>query len=326
LLASVEIVGIASKVPERIVTNSEIEKLVDTSDEWIKKRSGINTRHIAVKERALDMAVEAAQKAVERSGIDKDEIGLIVSSTITSEYITPSMSSYVQKMLDIDNCACMDISAGCTGFLYALATAASLMDSLGLNAAVVVACEVLSKIVDWTDRSTCVLFGDGAGAIVLKRSSKACVQYPFLSGSPDKDNVLICRREPRKTPFNDVDESCIKPGFLEMNGREVFTYAVNSAEEVLNNLLFMCGDKPFTKIIPHQANEKIVDYIIRKMDLKDEQVYLNIAEYANTSSATIPIAMCDAYKKGWLKKGDRVALIAFGSGLTCGGAVIDWTL
>ncbi len=326
MVASVEIAGIACKVPEKILTNYDLEKLVDTTDEWIIKRTGIRTRHIATTENAMDMALEVATKALKSSGVSKRDVGLIISCTITSEYVTPSMSSYVQKALNIDKCANMDISAGCSGFVYALSTAASLMETLGLKAAIVISSETLSKYTDWTDRSTCVLFGDGAGAVVLKKSRRARLHYPILRGSPDKEDVIICKREQRKTPFNEVDIAEVNPEYIHMNGREVFTYAVSAAEEVLHELLKKCGDKPFTKIIPHQANEKIIDYVKRKLRFKAEQFFLNIAEFANTSSATIPIAMYDAYSKGWLKKGDRVALVAFGSGLTCGGIVVDWTL
>lgn len=326
MVASVEIAGIACKVPERVLANFDLEKLVDTTDEWITKRTGIKTRHIATTENAMDMALEVAKRALKSAGVSKKDIGLIVSCTITSGYVTPSMSGYVQKELNIDNCANMDVGAGCSGFVYALTAAASLMDTLDLKAALVISSETLSQYVDWTDRSTCVLFGDGAGAVVLKKSKKACLHFPVLSGSPDKEDVIICRRETRKTPFNEVDPENLKPDHIHMNGREVFTYAVSAAEEVLHKLLSRCGDKPFTKIIPHQANEKIIDYVKRKLRFKAEQFFLNIAEYANTSSATIPIAMCDAYSKGWLKKGDRVALVAFGSGLTCGGIVVDWTI
>lgn len=323
MIANVEIVGISNSVPERVVTNFELEKLVDTSDEWITKRTGISKRHIATKEQAIDMAADVAFSALQGSGVDKNDVGLIVSSTITSDYMTPTMSSYVQKKLDID-CASMDIAAGCTGFVYAIITAASLMDSLNVDVAIVIASETLSNYVDWTDRSTCVLFGDGAGAVVLKRSETACIHYPILGGSPDPEDVIICKREKRKTPFNDVTH--VEEEYIHMKGREVFTYAVGAFEDILNQLLKMCGDKPFTKIIPHQANEKIIDYVIRKMDFEKEQFFLNIGEYANTSSATIAIALYDAYAKGWLQKGDRIALVGFGAGLTCGGVVIDWTL
>jgi 3-oxoacyl-[acyl-carrier-protein] synthase III len=325
VIASVEIAGLACKTPERVVTNFDLEKIVDTNDDWITKRTCIKTRHIATKERCVDMAAEVAEKAIESAHIDKKDIGLIISSTITSEYVTPSMSSYVQKALDIE-CATMDVSAGCSGFIYSLSTAASLMDTLNLEAALVISSETLSTYTDWTDRSTCVLFGDGAGAVVLKKSDKACLHYPILWGSPDKEDVIVCNRELRKTPFNDIDSNDIKAEYIRMKGREVFTYAVGAAGDILHKLLGMCGNKPFTKIIPHQANGKIIDYIKRKLHFKEEQFFLDVDEFANTSSATIPIAMCDAYSKGWLKKGDRLALVAFGSGLTCGGIVVDWTL
>lgn len=325
MTASVEIAGIACKVPEKVVTNSDLEKLVDTSDEWITKRTGISTRHIATDQRSIDMAVDVAKMAIENAGVSKDEIKLIVASTITSEYTTPGTACYVQKVLEIE-CAAMDISAGCTGFIYALTTASSLMDTLGIDTAMVVSSETLSHYADWTDRATCVLFGDGAGAVVLRRSETPHLHFPVIWGTPDREDVLYCKRERRITPFMKKDARPVKPEYIHMNGREVFTYAVGAMENVLKHLLGKCGDKPFTKIIPHQANEKIIDYVRRKFDFSDGQFFLDISEYANTSSATIPIAMCDALAKGWLKKGDRAALVAFGAGLTCGGIVVDWTI
>ena len=323
MIASAEIAGIGSVLPEKIVTNFDMEKLVETSDEWITKRTGIHTRHIATEEMAIDMAADASAKALDMSGIDKNDIGLIVGCTFTSELLTPAMASYVAKALDIE-CATMDISAGCTGFISGVITAASLMDSLGLKAAIVVSSETLSKFVDWTDRSTCVLFGDGAGAVVLKRSEMPRLHYPVLTGIPDVDDVLVMYREKRETPFCKVDD--FKKEYIQMDGREVFTYAVGAVEDALDRMMDMCGNKPYTKVIPHQANEKIIDYVIRKTGLSKEQFFVNINKYANTSSATIPIAICDAYETGWLKAGERIALVGFGSGLSCGGIVIDWTI
>ncbi len=320
-----EIAGIASIAPEKVLTNCDLEKLVDTSDEWITKRTGIKSRHIATNQRAIDMAVDVAKMAIENARINKDDIKLIVASTITSEYTTPGMACYVQKVLEIE-CAAMDISAGCTGFIYALTTVSSLMDSLGIDTAMVIASETLSRYTDWTDRSTCVLFGDGAGAVVLKRSEKPRLNYPVLWGTPDREDVLYCKRERRITPFMKKDTRPVKAEYIHMNGREVFTYAVSAMENVLRHLLKQCRDVPFTKIIPHQANLRIIDYVKRQLDFSAEQVYVNISEYANTSSATIPIAMNEALTKGWLKKGDRVALVAFGAGLTCGGIVVDWAI
>lgn len=324
MFAPVEIAGIASCIPARVVTNHELEALVDTSDEWISKRTGIKTRHIAVEETAVGMAAQASAEALAMSGVKKDDIGLIVACTVSGDNMTPSMASSVQKALDIPHCAALDISAGCTGFIYALVTAASLMDTLGADNAIVAASEALSKYTDWTDRSTCVLFGDGAGAVVLRRSEKAHVRCPVLSAVPDADDAIIIRKEARPTPFGPpVDE---RKEYIRMKGSEVFTYAVGVMEDTLRRLLEQCGDKPYTKIIPHQANEKIIDYVMRTMRLDREQFFINIGEYANTSSASIPVAMADAYRAGWLRQGDRVALVGFGSGLTSGGVVIDWTM
>lgn len=322
-MAYVEIAGLASSLPEKVVTNIDLEKLVDTSDEWIQKRTGIQQRHIATHETTTVMAADAARKAIENAGIDPSQIGLIVACTITGDYVTPSMASHVQRELGIE-CAAMDISAGCTGFVYALVTASALMETLGAQAALVIASEALSKITDWSDRTTCVLFGDGAGAVVLKKSDAEHLGCAVLSGSPDNDDVLSCKWETRETPFSESKPT--KKEYLQMKGKEVFTYAVGAIEDVLKKLLAKCGDRPFTKVIPHQANVKIIDYIIRNMHFDPDQFFLNIDRYANTSSATIPIAMCDAAQQGWLRKGDRVALVGFGSGLTCGGVVIDWTI
>ena len=324
MIAPVEIAGIAKSLPKKIVSNYELEKLVDTSDEWITKRTGISTRHIATDETTVSLGSDAAARALDMACVDKNDIRLIIASTFTCESATPALASLIQKELDIDNCACMDLSAGCTGFVYALITAASLMETLHINCALVVASEVLSSYVDWTDRATCVLFGDGAGAVVLKRSAKAQMHYPVMSGTPDREKVIILDKEIKAIPFG--NSSTTEPQYLKMKGSEVFTYATGVVEQTLKKLLDMCGDTPFTKVIPHQANEKIIDYVIRKMDIGREQFFLDIDKYANTSSATVPIAMCDAYEQGWLKKGDRAALVGFGSGLTCGGVVIDWTI
>ena len=323
MIDKVEIIGIGSSVPEKVVTNIDLEKVVETSDAWIKKRTGISSRHVVTTDRAIDHAAAASKKAIEFAGIDSGEIGLIIACTITSEQITPGMSSYVAKQVGVD-CAMMDISAGCTGFITGLISASSMMVTLNIDYALVVASEALSKIADWSDRSTCVLFGDGAGAVLLKKSDVQRMSYPVLTGTRDYDDVLIFKKEDRKTPFGGADNP--PPEYLRMDGREVFTYAVGAVEEALKQMQTSCGDKPYTKVIAHQANEKILDYVVRSIGMDKDQFFINISEYGNTSSATIPIAMCDAYEQGWLKKGDRVALVGFGSGLSCGGIVIDWNL
>ena len=324
MLAPVTIAGIGKCVPEKTVTNVELESLVETSDEWISKRTGIRSRHVVVEETATGMAISAARDALTMSGLNLDEIGVIVACTITGDDLTPSLAGRVQKALGIQSCAAMDVSAGCTGFVYALVSAASLMDTLNKDAAIVVASEVMSKYADWTDRSTCVLFGDGAGALVLRRSEIAHLLYPILEAVPDTDDVIVVKKENRSTPFTAGYE--VQRESIRMKGADVFTYAVGVMESTLNRLAQQCGEKPYTKIVPHQANEKIIDFVVRSMHMSREQFFVNIATYANTSSASIPIALCDAWESGWLNAGDRVALVGFGSGLTSGGAVIDWTI
>ena len=324
MLANVTIAGVASSIPEKVVTNTELESLVDTSDEWITKRTGIRTRHVVMGETATGMAADSAAKALAMSGVPKESVGLIVACTITGEDLTPSMAGSVQKALGIANCAAFDVSAGCTGFIYALVTASSLMETLGVEAAIVVASEAMSRFTDWSDRSTCVLFGDGAGAVVLRRSDTSRVQYPILNATPDTGDVIVLKKDPRSTPFSPADDTMKE--YIRMKGADVFTYAVGVLEDTLKRLSALCGDKPFTKVIPHQANEKIIDYVMRTMSMSRDAFFLNIASYANTSSATIPIALCDAWEAGWLRRGDRVALAGFGSGLTSGGVVIDWDL
>ncbi len=324
MIAPVSITGIGKCVPEKVVTNDDLAQLVETSDEWISKRTGIRARHVAVTETAVDLAVHAASDALTMSGESPADVGVIVACTITAEELTPSLAGRVQRALNIPVCAAMDVSAGCTGFVYALVTAASLMDTLNKDVAIVVASEVMTKYCDWTDRSTCVLFGDGAGAVVLRRSEVAHLLHPILSATPDHDDVIVVKKEARSTPFTGEVES--KRESIHMKGTDVFTYAVGVLENTLNELSARCGEKPIDKIVPHQANEKIIDFVIRTMKFGREQFFVNIANYANTSSASIPIALCDAMESGWLQAGDRVAIVGFGSGLTSGGAVIDWTI
>ncbi|MPM23869.1 3-oxoacyl-[acyl-carrier-protein] synthase 3 [bioreactor metagenome] len=324
MLAPVSITGIGKCVPEKVVTNDDLAHLVETSDEWISKRTGIRSRHVAVEENATALAISAVKDALEMSGEKPEDVGVIVACTITGDELTPSLAGRIQKAFGIPACAAMDVSAGCTGFVYALVTAASLMDTLGKDVAIVVASEIMTKYCDWTDRATCVLFGDGAGAVVLKRSEIPHLLHPILDATPDTDDVIVVKKEARSTPFSGEVESPRES--IQMKGADVFTYAVAVMENSLNQLMERCTDKPVNKIVPHQANEKIIDFVVRSMKLPRENFFVNIANYANTSSASIPIALCDAMESGWLNAGDRVAIVGFGSGLTSGGAVIDWTI
>ncbi|MGI6161662.1 MAG: 3-oxoacyl-ACP synthase III family protein [Christensenellales bacterium] len=322
MIGEIEIISVGKSLPEKILTNTDLESMVDTSDEWITKRTGIKRRRVCTDENARSLATKASLQALERAGIKPSDLGFIVASTVTNTEITPSLAGGVQREIGSE-CPCMDVGAGCSGFIYALVTASGLMETLECEYALVIAAEVLSDYVDWSERSTCVLFGDGAGAVVLKRGRRG-LHYPILEGSADIDDTIIIKRELRKTPFNNVED--IKPEYLRLKGQDVFIYATSALESIMDKMQRLCGDKPFTKVIPHQANEKIIDYVIRKTGYEKDQFFINIDEYANTSSATIPIALCDAQESGWLKHGDRLALIGFGSGLTCGGVVVDWMI
>lgn len=324
MIAPVKIVGIGEGLPKQLVTNKMMEQIVDTSDEWIIQRTGIKQRYLLTDDTVVSVSVKASKKAIEKAGMSAKDIKLIVASTLASDYRIPSLAGCVQRDLDIGDCPAFDVSAGCTGFIYALVTATSLMEALQLDTALVLAGEGISKNVNWSDRSTCVLFGDGAGAVVLKRDSEGAVHYPILMGKSDHENVLTIKNRDDDTPWHSYpQEQNVK---LMMKGREVFTFASEVLTDTLNRLKEKCKDKPFTKIIPHQANARIIDYVCRTTGFTHDQFFLNLSQYANTSSAGIPLALWDAYTQGWLAPGDRIALIGFGSGLTWGGVVVDWTL
>ena len=326
MIAPVRITGLGHALPEKVIDNIELEKLVETSDEWIRKRTGIAERHLITDESVVSLACSACRKAINTAGIDSKDVGIIIASTISSDYLTPSLASLVQKELGIPLAASFDISAGCSGFIYALTMAASLMDSLNVDKALVVASEAMSRYTDWTDRSTCVLFGDGAGAVVIERCTESALHFPCLKAIPDEKDVLYVENIGIKTPFVDQKADGREKMKIRMDGHEVFIFATSVMLECLEQLQEQCGDQPYNKIITHQANIRINDYIARKTKYNIEQFYINVDKFANTSSASIVIAMDQAYREGWLKKGDRIALVAFGAGLAWGGVVLDWTM
>ena len=324
MIAPVKIAGIGEGLPKTIITNKMMEDVVDTSDEWIKQRTGIQQRHILTDDSIVSISIKACMNALDSAGVTPDEIGMTVACTLSSDYITPSLAGCIQKSLGLPYGPAFDLSAGCTGFIYALVSAASLMDTLAVDTALVVSGEGLSRKINWSDRASCVLFGDGAGAVVLKKSKTACLNYPLLMGKSDTNDVLVIKNNLDDTPWHVYDKE--QNDKLQMKGREVFEFASEVLATTLEYLKEKCGDKPFNKIIPHQANTRIIDYVSRITGFKQDQFFLNLSRFANTSSASIPLALWDAYKQGWLVSGDRLALVGFGSGLTWGGVVVDWTL
>lgn len=320
----ISIIGCGHAMPKFVATNKHLEKVVDTSDEWIIKRTGIKERRLITDETLTQLASSSAKKAIDVAGIDVQEIGLVIASTFTSDTKTPALASNIQKELRINRAMAMDLSAGCTGFIYALATAKALMETLDIETSLIIGADYISKYIDWEDRSTCVLFGDGSGAVVLKRGESG-IGTIYLNGKPDDEEVLIINDKPASHPWRDTSYDTEKYNALFMKGRGVYEFACGAMVETIAKLNEM-SDEPIKKIIPHQANGRIIKYASIKSKIPLDNFYINIQKYANTSAATIPIAIDEAWQEGWLKKGDRVALVGFGAGLTWGGLVVDWNL
>jgi 3-oxoacyl-[acyl-carrier-protein] synthase III len=316
---SFNIVGTGSAYPECSKSNEELSQLVDTSDEWISTRTGIKSRHISTSESMTDFVSEAGRLALENASVSPGDLDLIICATIRGDYITPSLACMVQKELGA-HCPAFDLNAACTGFIYALDVALGYFARKKAKKILVVAAEAMSKLVDWKDRSTCVLFGDGAGAVVLEEGDGLLSIKISASGSKD---FLKIDSSAGNSPFS--EDSPINP-FLEMNGKEVYKFAVASMcgdlEEVIGEAGLTQQDIDF--VLPHQANSRIIETAKGKLKIPAEKYRTNIARFGNTSSASIPILLDELNRAGELKNGDKLALSAFGGGLTTGACVIQW--
>jgi len=317
----ISITGLGCHVPDRVVTNDDLAKIVDTNDEWITTRTGIKERRIASDEEALtDIALPACRRALEMAGVDPKEIDLVIVATVTPDMSFPSAGALIADTLGMPDAAAYDLSAGCTGFVYAIAQAHGMLAAGLSKKALVVGGDVLSKILDWEDRSTLVLFGDGAGAVVMERVD----QGGFLGFELGADggggaNLWLPGSGSRK--FENADR------LVKMNGREVFKFAtrvmVTSAEAILEEC-----DKTIDDVdvyVPHQANVRIIDHATKKLGVPQEKTVVNVDRYGNTSSGSIPLALADAADDGRLKPGKLVLLTGMGAGLTWGSALIEWT-
>ena len=312
VLDGLHIVGTGHYVPSKVVTNDDLSKIVDTNDEWIASRTGIRRRHFAENETNEDMAYEAAKMAIENAGIDQADIGVVVVATIRPDHMTPSMACMVQKRLDISQyAACFDINAACSGFMYGIQVARGLLMQSDKKYAVVVGSEMLSKILDMTDRGTCILFGDGAGAAVIELSDSH--RYYSVLGSNGDDDVLEC-------PNHDGERH------VNMKGSDVFKFAVSTVPQTIFELIDKAclGVDDIDVYVCHQANKRIVEMVAKKCKQSMDKFYIDMDEYGNTSSASIPIALSEMNQKGLLKPGMKVICVGFGGGLTWGGAYIEW--
>lgn len=326
-LRPVGITGVGAWVPERVLTNSDLEKMVDTSDEWIVTRTGIRERRIADPEWATsDLATRAAEQALARAGVAAGEVELIVVATVTPDYVFPATASLVQKNLGASRAAAFDLSAGCTGFVYALVTAAQFVAAGTYGTALVIGAETMSRIVDYRDRRTCVLFGDGAGAAVLQPvgEGKGLLSSYLASDGNARDLMILPAGGSRHPASHETVEG--RKHYLQLCGREVFKLAVREMPRAVEKALLLGGLGPeeIDLLVPHQANLRIIDAAVRRFELPPERVMVNVDRYGNMSSASIPVALEEAVREGKIRDGDLVAMVAFGAGATWGAAVVRW--
>ena len=313
------IAGTGSALPKRCVTNAELAQTIDTTDEWIVERTGIRSRYIADStETTATLATDACRRALEAAGMDAADIGLIVLATATPDQTFPSSATKVQALLGIDDCIAFDVHAVCTGFLYALTVADSMLRSGAATSALVIGSETFSRILDWDDRGTCVLFGDGAGALVLKaENGERGILATRLHADGRHNELLYVDGGPSTTGT---------VGKLRMKGREVFRHAVKNLADVLNEVLAAANleSADVDWVVPHQANARILDATAKKLGLPPEKVVVTVDRHANTSAASVPLALDTAVRDGRIKRGDLLVLEAMGGGFTWGAAAVRY--
>jgi 3-oxoacyl-[acyl-carrier-protein] synthase III len=324
----VEIVATGRYLPERVLTNADLEKMVDTTDEWITERTGIRERRMADADMgAAEMGARAARIAMERANVQPGEVDMIIVSTATPDRLLPSTACDMQALIGTTNAAAYDISAACSGFLYALSIAEGHIASGNAEIALVVSTEKMTGIVDWTDRATCVLFGDGAGAAVVRRAGggRGAVLSNYIRSDGTLAELLWRPAGGVKVPM-DIAVLDEKSHLVRMAGREVFKSAVRSMAEAADQALVKAGltGADIDLLVPHQANMRIIDATARYAGIPMEKVFVNVDRYGNMSSATIPVALDEAVEQGRLKPGDNVLMVAFGAGFTWASSVMRW--
>lgn len=317
-----KIMGTGSYLPPKVLTNEDLKRYVDTSDEWIQSRTGIKERHIVTDQGTTDLAYEASLKAIEDAGVNKEDIDLVVVATVTPDNYFPGVSNLLQARLGLNEIMTFDINAACSGFLYALNIADKMIKSGAFNTALVVGAETLTRLTDWRDRNTCVLFGDAAGAMIIGKSSENKIKDIICGSRGDVDNLLICKNVSIKDPeVNAIS----KQDHIHMNGAEVFKFATRILPKTVNDLLkrnnMVLDDLDY--MVAHQANERIITKAAKDLNYSMDKMFLNIHKYGNTSAASVPLAIDEAIKTKALKKGDKFITVAFGGGLTWGGALIE---
>jgi 3-oxoacyl-[acyl-carrier-protein] synthase-3 len=322
------ITGYGSFAPEKRLTNEELAKMIDTSDEWITDRTGIRTRHITTdNETTAFLATEAARRALAEANLDASELELIIVATITPEMVFPSTASFVQRSLQAKKAWVFDLAAACSGFVYGLSIVQQFLESGRIKNALVIGAETLSKITNWGDRTSCILFGDGSGAVVIERSedNRKGIIYSTMSSDGNCWEALNCQAYGSRYPSDKKLEDP-KKIYMEIKGREVYQQAVRRIVEAVTDCLEHCGLSidDIDMVISHQMNARIIESAAKRLKLPKEKVFLNIAEYGNTSAASVPIAFDECVRSGKIKRGDIIIFVAFGAGLTWGANVIEF--
>lgn len=323
------ILGTGSAIPEKILTNSDLAKIVDTTDEWIKTRTGISERRVIEENQGIsELAISAAKKAIASAGLSAKDIEIIIVATCSPDYVVfPSTGCLVQKALGLEDVPAFDVSAACSGFIYALAVGQQFVENGTYKYVLVIGADALSKYLNWTDRSTCILFGDAAGAVILGPSpdEKRGILSLCLGASGRGAELLIVKAGGSRKPLRPENIN-LNEQYIHMNGPEVYKFAVRIIEKAAGLAIEKAGLKSadINLFVPHQANIRIIEHAAKKLGIPLEKVFLNVAQYGNTSAASIPLALDEALQQKKLKAGEIVALVGFGAGLTWGSSVIRW--
>lgn len=319
-----KIIGTGSALPETVVTNNDLAQIMDTSDEWIVSRTGIRERRLVTKETTASMSIEAAKRAMEDAGITEKELDLIIVGTITGDHITPAAACEVQAGLGADNAVAFDINAACSGFMFALHTAHLYLQSGMYRTALVIGAETLSKIMDWNDRSTCVLFGDGAGAAIVRREDNGTGLLAFDQGSDGASGmVLACRNRENNNP---LVQNPIITDYVHMDGQAVYKFAVSTVPASIKKVVEQAGleMEEIDYFVLHQANIRIIQSVAKRLRASEEKFPISLDHCGNISAGSVPILLDEIHRKGLLKKGNKIVLSGFGGGLTWGSAVVEW--
>lgn len=320
------ITGWGKYLPPNVMTNKDLEEIVDTTDEWIRKRTGIKQRRIVDEDTATsDIAIEASKEALKKANLDADQLDLVIVSTVTPDMVFPATACIVQDKIGADNAAAFDLEAGCSGFVYGLSVGAQFIESGLYDNVLVIGAETLSKITDWEDRNTCVLFGDGAGAAVLQATDKGGFLSFDLGSDGSGADALYIKAGGSKNPAT-LETVKNKQHYIRMEGNPVFKFAVKTMKKASLDVIKKANltTDDIDLLIPHQANTRIIESARRRLKLDEDQVYVNLPELGNTSSASVAIAMAEARENGKISNGDNLLLVAFGAGLTWAATVIEW--